>query len=185
MKYELKDVATVSGLPGLYKVLSPTRNGVVLESIDESKKRMMTQTRHKLSILKEISIFVTSSENSVSLESVFEKILNTVGKSIDIDTKTVSNENLFTFLKSIVDNYDSERVYPSDIKKIITWYNIIATHFEPVSSETEKEAEKEKKSAVKKETKTKSTQTKTNKPEKKLAPQKAKTTVKRTTKKES
>ena len=51
MKYHLQDIATVSGMPGLFKVLKPTRTGVVLESMDEVKKRVMAQTRHKISIL--------------------------------------------------------------------------------------------------------------------------------------
>ena len=146
MKYDLQDIATVSGMPGLYKVLKPTRTGVVLESLDPEKKRLMAQTRHKISILKEISIFMTGAENSIPLEDVFESIFAKYKTELDLNPKKMSGSDLKTFIEEVVPDYDEERVYTSDIKKLISWYKLIAGELEPVEVEVEKEEKGEKKS---------------------------------------
>jgi len=122
-------------MPGLYKVLKPTRTGVVLESLDEVKKRIMAQTRHKISILKEVSIFTTGAESSVSLEKVFQTIYEKYQKNLTIDHKTSSEADLRSFLLEIVPNYDTDRVYVSDMKKLVSWYKIAAQYLEPIKEE--------------------------------------------------
>lgn len=153
MKYDLQDIATVSGMPGLFKVLKPTRTGVVLESLDSIKKRVMAQTRHKISILKEISIFTTSAENSVALENVFVNIYKKYNTELSIDHKTASTNELKAFLGEVVSDFDEARVYPSDIKKLISWYKIVAKELQPIKEEketkkTEVKADEEKKKAA-------------------------------------
>ena len=144
MKYDLQDIATVSGMPGLFKLLKPTRTGVVLESLDADKKRLMAQTRHKISILKEISIFTNTAENSVALETVFEDIYKVHKTSLKIDHKKATNDELKSFLGEVVANFDEERVYISDIKKLVSWYKIIAKELKPVKVEKEAKAETKK-----------------------------------------
>lgn len=72
---DLKDIAAVSGKSGLYKVLKPTRNGVILESIDEQKTKFIANANTRVSLLKEISIYTDGKEASVPLEDVFSRIL--------------------------------------------------------------------------------------------------------------
>ena len=142
MKYDLQDIATVSGLPGLFTVLKPTRTGVVLESMDEVKKRVMAQTRHKISILKEISIFTTTAENSVALEDVFAAIYSKYETKLELDHKKASNDELKAFLGEVVKDFDDDRVYASDIKKLVSWYKIISKKLKPVKVEKETKAKK-------------------------------------------
>ena len=127
----LRDIASVSGKSGLFRVLKPTRTGVILESIDIQKTKLVANANSKVSILKEISIYTTSAEGNVMLENLFLKIHAAHGKSISVTSKS-SNEELKSFLGSIVEDFDRDRVYPSDIKKIVNWYTILATGFPEV-----------------------------------------------------
>lgn len=118
----LKDIATIAGKSGLYKVVKPARTGVILESLDEQRKKLVTNANYKVSVLKEISIYTTTAEGSVSLGSVLASIKEKYPQVLEIPN---SNAGLFSFLGEILPDYDVERVYPSDIKKLITWYNIL------------------------------------------------------------
>ena len=166
MKYDLQEIATVSGMPGLFKVLKPTRTGVVLESLDKEKKRLMAQTRHKISILKEISIFTNTAENSLPLETVFANIYQNHTTDLNIDHKKASNDELKSFLGEVVPDFDEDRVYVSDIKKLVQWYKIVARELKPI--------EEEKPKAVKKKTEDKKEKKETKKAatKKKAAPKK-------------
>jgi hypothetical protein len=124
---ELKEVATISGKGGLFKVVKPTRTGVILESLDAQKSRVVAGTQHRVSLLKEISIYTTGKETSVPLEEVLMAIYEKYGKDIPANAKS-STVELADFIESVVPNYDTERVYTSDIKKLVNWYSILATH---------------------------------------------------------
>ena len=147
-------------MPGLFKVLKPTRTGVVLESLDDIKKRVMAQTRHKISFLHEISIFTNTVESNVVLEKVFADIYAKYNTKLTIDHKTATNDELKAFLGEIVPDFDQDKVYISDIKKLVSWYKIIARELKPIKEEAEdknkkkatpkKEGDKAKKATVKK-----------------------------------
>lgn len=168
----LKEVAAVSGKPGLYKILKPTRSGVILESIDKSKKKFVAGSNSRVSILKEISIYTTGAESSVFIEDVYKIMFEKYGKDIPVSSKS-DNDELLDFLKDILSNYDESRVYPSDVKKLVSWYNILIQEaptlfeqeiVEEVASETETAPEKKKPaekkaSEAKKETAKKTTTT--------------------------
>lgn len=125
---DLKDIASVSGKPGLYKVIKPTRTGVILEAIDEQKTRIIANTNNRVSLLKEISIYTNGKESSILLENVFQQIHEKLGGNIPVNGKS-SNEELQSFLVSIIPNYDTDKVYVSDIKKLVTWYALVAQYF--------------------------------------------------------
>ena len=78
---DLKEIASVSGKPGLYRVVKPTRTGIILETIDDTKKKLVANANSRVSLLKEISIYTTSDEGSINLAKVFETIKNTKGES--------------------------------------------------------------------------------------------------------
>ncbi|WP_299249225.1 DUF5606 domain-containing protein [uncultured Cytophaga sp.] len=143
---ELREVAAVSGRGGLFKILKPTKNGVILEAVDASKKRFVAGANERVSILNEISIYTTDKEGSVSLETILDKIHSTYGADTKITSKS-SDDELGAFLASILPNYDREKVYVSDIKKLANWYSILFANFpevlvakksEPKASEKEK-----------------------------------------------
>ncbi|MBO9699187.1 MAG: DUF5606 domain-containing protein [Sporocytophaga sp.] len=125
---DLKDIAAVSGKSGLYKVLKPTRNGVILESIDEQKTKFIANANTRVSLLKEISIYTDGKEASLPLEDVFSRIFEKYGKTIDVSGKSTPVE-LQKFVESVVPDYDKEKVYQSDMKKLVVWYTTISTYF--------------------------------------------------------
>jgi len=154
---EFKDLAAVSGKGVLYKVVQPTRTGVVLESLDDAKKKMVASIHNKVSILSEISIYTTDAEGAVPLEDVMRKIHKEFDGDTDLD-KNSDPEELKSFLKFILPDYDESRVYVSDIKKLVSWYAQIAGRIPEVLTDTVKEDSKEKSE----ETETKPSETEEN-----------------------
>ncbi|HEY9488268.1 MAG TPA: DUF5606 domain-containing protein [Chryseosolibacter sp.] len=136
----IADIATVSGKGGLYKVLAPTKSGVILESLDESKTKMVATTNHRLSLLNEISIYTTTKDGNVPLEDVLKKVQKDFGDDPGVDGNSDSDE-LKAFMKSILPEYDEARVYTSDIKKLIKWYALIRKHAPEILQDSEEEKE--------------------------------------------
>ena len=120
----LADIATLSGKGGLYKVVAPTKSGVILESLDETKTKIVATASNKLSLLHEISIYTTSKEGTVALEEVLKKIHSEFGNDLGVDGDSDGAE-LKSFMKAVVSDFDENRVYVSDIKKLIKWYGVI------------------------------------------------------------
>lgn len=141
----LSEIATISGKGGLYKVVAPTKSGVVLESLDESKTKIVATTNHRLSLLNEISIYTTTKEGTIGLEKILRKIHAEFGTDLGVDLNSDGSE-LKAFMKAILPEYDETRVYVSDIKKLVRWYESILK-FVPelfVAPEKEKEEEESK-----------------------------------------
>lgn len=148
----LNEIASIAGKGGLFHIIKPTRGGVIVETLDEQKKKMVMGTNHRVSILKEVSIYTTDSEGSVPLEEVFQRIYSEFGDDPGVDTSSDQDE-MKAFLKHVIPDYDEERVYPSDMKKLIAWYKILYQYApEVLKKEEEKpEEEEEQKSTVDKE----------------------------------
>jgi hypothetical protein len=123
----LAEIATISGKGGLYKVVTPTKSGVILESLDEAKTKIVATANHRLSLLNEISIYTTTKEGNVPLQQVLMKVHQDFGDDPGVDTNSDASE-LKAFMKSILPEYDQERVYTSDIKKLVRWYELIRKH---------------------------------------------------------
>ena len=142
---ELKDIASVSGKGGLFKILSPTRTGAVLESLDNQKKKMIVGAHSKVSVLSEISIYTTDADGSKPLDVVLKKIHKEFNGDTDLSSGSAPDE-LKSFLKFILPEYDEARVYVSDIKKLVTWYAILVKEAPEILEEAKKEkAKKEEK----------------------------------------
>jgi hypothetical protein len=120
----LDDIATISGKGGLFKVFKPAKSGVILESLDESKTKLVATPNHRLSILSEISIYTTTKEGTAALIDVLKKINKEFGNDLGLDAEADPSE-FKSFLKSILPEYDENRVYVSDIKKLVRWYSIL------------------------------------------------------------
>lgn len=142
----LTEIATVSGKGGLFKVLAPTKSGVILESLDESKTKLVATTSHRLSLLNEISIYTTTKEGTVGLENILKKIHAEFGSDIGVDVNSDATE-LKSFMKAVLPEYDESRVYVSDIKKLVRWYDTLLKYAPELfaASPEEKEPEEEKK----------------------------------------
>ena len=146
----LKEIASVSGKGGLFKILKPTRNGVILETIDEKKTKLAASSSERVSILKEISVYVTGEESSKPLEEVLRSMHKLFGTELKVTSKS-SDAELRGFMEKVVPDYDVERVYCSDIKKLINWYSILTKNFSELFDEVKTEAVKEKKIVAKEE----------------------------------
>ena len=137
-----KDIATVAGKPGLYKIIKPTRSGVILEALDEKKSKLVAGMSMRVSILNDISIYTLSEAGAEPLESVMKKIEATFKGDTGVDA-SASDAELRAFLKSVLPDFDIDRVYVSDIKKLNAWYQIIRANVPEVlqdSPATESEA---------------------------------------------
>ena len=137
-----KDIASVAGKPGLYRIVSPTRSGVVLEALDEKKTKLVAGMSMRVSVLSDISIYTLTEEGAEPLESVMKKIESNYPGDTGVDA-SASDAELRAFLKSVLPEFDQDRVYVSDIKKLNAWYMLIHKNCPEVlqeSSTTEKEA---------------------------------------------
>lgn len=149
---ELKEIAVVSGKPGLFKIVKPAKNGVILESIEGAASRFIAGTSTKVSVLGEISIY-TESGNNVALEDVFRTVYAKYGKKLPVSAKS-SDSELRSFFEGIVPDHDKQRVYSSDIKKVVVWYSLLlGAGFEELFAkqpETEEAIEPKKEKKAKK-----------------------------------
>lgn len=127
MSMTLSQIASISGKGGLFKVLAPTKSAIVLESLDETKARMVATAHHRVSLLHEISIYTTDKEGTVPLGDVLKKMYTEFGDDPGVDGNS-DNAELKAFIKSILPNYDETRVYVSDIRKLVKWYGILLQH---------------------------------------------------------
>src|SRR5882762_9089306 len=98
---KLSEIASVSGKGGLYKVVTSTKSGLILESLDESKTKLVATGNHRISILHEISIYTTTKEGTVSLADVLTKIHKSFGADPGVDAESDPAE-LKAFLKSVL-----------------------------------------------------------------------------------
>ncbi len=136
----LKDILSISGFSGLYKYISQGRQGIIVESFTD-KKRTCIYTTHKVTTLEDIAIF--TSDKEVPLAEIFKKIFEKENGKEAINHKS-SDEELKNYMAGILPDYDRERVYVSDIKKVVTWYNILHKH-DLLKFDDEEEKEKEAK----------------------------------------
>ncbi|MCE7068337.1 DUF5606 domain-containing protein [Dyadobacter sp. CY326] len=143
----LKEIANVSGKGGLFRILKPSRAGVIVESLDEKREKTLIGPTARVSVLKDVSIFTDGEEESAPLADVFLKIREEHGEEVTLQPKTASDKELIEFLNKILPDFDRSKVYVSDIKKIITWYNLLSKYtpelFEASAAEETAEAEAE------------------------------------------
>lgn len=117
----LDKVLAISGKPGLYELKAQTRGGFVAEALADGKK-LSVSVRHNVSMLSEIAIYTYTEE--VPLREVFQKIAEKEDGKEAISHKE-SKAKLEEYFKEILPEYDEDRVYVSDIKKVFQWYNIL------------------------------------------------------------
>lgn len=136
---DLTKILSISGKPGLYKLITQTKNGFVVESLLDGK-RFPVFAHERVSTLEEISIFSTG-EDDIPLKDVFKTMFEKLEGKAAMDAKSDSHK-LLEFFTEIVPDHDQERVYTSDIKKVFTWYNLLLEKDMMNFEEEEKEEEK-------------------------------------------
>ena len=119
-------IITVSGKPGLYRLISSGRNMFVVEAIDATHKRMPVYNSDKIVMLDDIAIYTDTEE--VPLREVFAKIYEKENGVLSIDLKMATPEELVEYFEGIMPDYDRERVYLTHIKKMFSWYNILVAN---------------------------------------------------------
>jgi len=150
----VEGIISVSGKPGLYKVLGQTKNGVIVESLIDGKKSAMSSTS-KISALQDIAIYTYTEE--LPLADVLDRIRVKENGAPSIAHKS-STAVLSEYFKEVLADYDEDRVYTSDIKKVISWYNTlqkVGLAVETVEVSSDESSEPSKNVTAKKPAKTK------------------------------
>lgn len=171
----LTGVIAISGKPGLYKVVAKGKNNIIVESLIDGKKSPAYST-DRISALEDISIYTY--EEDVPLKEVFEKVYEKENGENCISHKESLNK-LKSYLEEILPDYDEDRVYPSDIKKLFQWYNLLNKC--GLTAQDEEEELKEEKEDAQKEVKEPAKKKETTK----KASEGSKNTAKKATKKET
>jgi len=118
---DLSKILSISGRPGLYKHIAQSKNSAVVESLEDGKRSSAFITE-QMSSLNDISVFTTGED--IKLEEIFKKIYEKENGK-EAFSHNASADEIKAFFSEAVPEYDKERVYVSDIKKIIKWYNIL------------------------------------------------------------
>lgn len=134
---DLSKILSISGKPGLYQVISQSNRGVVVASLQDGKKMAIGQTQ-RVSTLSDISIYTM--EGDEPLKDIFKSFHEYAGgESLSIDVQ--DKQALRDFFLEILPDHDEERVYPSDVKKMVKWYNTLLENSLLSFDESEEEAE--------------------------------------------
>ncbi|MCA1760651.1 MAG: DUF5606 domain-containing protein [Bacteroidales bacterium] len=117
----LKGLLAISGQQGLFKLVAESKNNIIVESIDTGK-RMPAYSTSKISALEDIAIYTDSAD--IPLKDIFKIIFEKENGGEALSQKE-SAEKLKSYFSEILPEYDRDRVYVSDIKKVLLWYNIL------------------------------------------------------------
>ena len=137
---DLSGIITISGKPGLYVLVAQSKNGIIVESVNDGK-RFPAYASHRISALEDISIYTY--DDDVPLSEIYRMIFEKEDGGLALTHKSSGNE-LREYLGSILPKFDEERVYTSDIKKLLQWYNIL--HEKDLLKKKEEATEDEAKS---------------------------------------
>ena len=138
----LRTILSISGKPGLYKLISRGKNMLIVETIDATKKRQPVHGADKVISLGDIAMYTDDEE--IPLRQVFANVkAKEEGKQTAIDPKKASANELHEYMAAVLPNYDRDRVYNNDIKKLISWYNILVNNGMADFEEAEEEATEE------------------------------------------
>lgn len=123
----LKTILSISGKPGLYKLISQGKNMLIVESITPEKKRFPAHSTEKVISLADIAMYTNDAE--VPLRDVLTSVKEKEnGALASLDVKKATQEELRTYFAEILPDFDRDRVYVTDIKKLISWYNILVSN---------------------------------------------------------
>jgi len=134
---QLEKIVAVSGKPGLYEIISQTKGGLIVQSLVD-KKRLPINAMHNVSVLNDIAIYTYDDE--IPLRNIFKSISEIKDEVV---SHKDSNTNLISFFSKVLPDFDEDRVYPSNIKKVIQWYTILAASKFDFSAISEDQSDEE------------------------------------------
>ena len=144
MSLYLNEIVSVAGKPGLHKLVGKRSNGLIVESLNGDKKRFPTSLTQKVSFLSDISMYTYDGDKK--LEDILKILHEKVGAGLELVTKKNSGEEIQSFFRKVVEDFDEDQVYNSDIVKLVNWYTLLKDQFnfnqlnEPDSEEKTKDA---------------------------------------------
>jgi len=121
---DLKDILAFGGMGGLFELISKRQDGLIVKSLIDGKSKFASIRMHDFTPLESVTIY-TVSEEDIELKKIFETMKQKSSELPVAHPKKNSSEELRSYFKSIVPDFDEDRVYTSDIKKLIKWYNIL------------------------------------------------------------
>ncbi len=119
---KLDNVVSVSGLPGLYKLVATRQNGLLIESFETQKRQFVSIRKHQFTPLVSIGIYTYT--DVVNIDDVFKKVENAESES-PIPNHNEKADELRTWFKAIIADHDEDRVHINDIRKVIKWYTYL------------------------------------------------------------
>ena len=136
----LETILAIAGKPGLYRLVNRGNRSLIVETIDKAKKRMPAFGTDRIISLADIAMYTDSEE--VPLRQVLKNMMEKEGgKKASIDVKKASKDELAAYVGEVLPNFDRDRVFPSDMKKLVQWYDILVenglTDFDEALKETE------------------------------------------------
>lgn len=141
----LKDILSITGKPGLFKLISKGKNMFIAESLID-QKRIPVYSRDKVVSLGDITMY--SNEEDVRLAQILQSIKQKENGETIPFSPSITNEELRTYFSQVFPDFDRDRVYPSDIKKVMKWYNILVesglTEFEELEEKEEQTPDENK-----------------------------------------
>lgn len=123
MSLHLSDIVSISGKPGLYKVVGRRTTGLIVESLDGTAKRFPTTMTQKVSFLSDISMYTY--EGDEKLAAILKNLNAKISSGLTLVTKKNSGDEIETFFRAVLENFDEGQVYKSDILKLVSWYEIL------------------------------------------------------------
>ncbi|MCT4623098.1 MAG: DUF5606 domain-containing protein [Schleiferiaceae bacterium] len=142
---DLTKILAIGGKPGLYELVAQSKNGIIVQALAD-KKRFPVNATQNVSALNDIAIYTF--EGELPLREIFRNIYKKEDGKAGLSHRESSN-SIYSYFSDIAPDFDDERVYVSDMKKVLQWYNILQGHglVDLELSEEEKEAEKEEEAA--------------------------------------
>ncbi|MEM7572811.1 MAG: DUF5606 domain-containing protein [Bacteroidota bacterium] len=123
---KLDQILAVSGLPGLYTVVTERKNGLIVEALDTNKRRFAPMRKHQFAPLESMAVYTDDGE-AEPLTVIFQRMLDQAEDN-PAPAANASKEVLFEYLSDILPNYDEDRVHASDIKRLLKWFHFIDGH---------------------------------------------------------
>lgn len=123
---EFKDIMSISGLPGLFSLVSTKTNGIVVKSMEDGKTQFVSSRIHGISSLDNISVYRVQ-EETISLRNVLAE-MNQQEAALPLPDPKTDPAKLKDYFKKIIPDYDEDKVHVSDMKKMIKWYQLLKQH---------------------------------------------------------
>jgi hypothetical protein len=120
---EYREIVAVTGLSGLYQLVTTKSDGAIVRSVADKQTKFISARQHNVTPLESIEVYTTG--ENVRLHDVFRKMQEHEGTMALVDVKVANNDTIKKYFKSIFPEFDEERVYVSDMKKMVKWYEVL------------------------------------------------------------